>query len=84
MQITVILYSRDPSRPPLPPHVMALLAMGLNLGSSGICLLRTQKLALNQCVHDHCLATPCGILRMFFLHAQIAVDAVTYATDDLI
>ena len=36
----------------------------------------TQKQNQNQCVQDLC--RPCCVLRMFYLHAQTAVDAVIY------
>ena len=42
------------------------------------CLPHTQKQALNQCVHDLC--KPCCVLRVFYLHAQTAIDAGAIGT----
>ena len=57
---------------------MASSAMGLNLGIFGFFADHTRE---NQCVHD--LRMPSSVLRMLYLHAPTAVDAVTYAPEEL-
>ena len=70
-----LIYMRDP-RPPIPPRVMAFSATGLNLGVFGF--VPATHARKTQHVHDRC--APCGVLHVFYLHAQTAVDLHTWGT----
>ena len=73
------IYTEDP-RPPIPLRVKALsVVVGLNLKVFGFLpTMQAEEETQNQCVHDLC--APCSVSRIFYLHAQTAVDASDIGT----
>ena len=56
------------------------ISHGTQFGGFQVLPTKHAKTSANQCVHD--LRMPWGVLRMFYLHPQTAVDAVTYTPDE--